>query len=70
MLKTIEAILAMLKEQEAALVEESGNRFKRDEDTIAAIKADATGFHTQVEAMLNNIRLAIRKLEGEEVANG
>lgn len=66
MLKTIEAILTMLREQEAALESEQAARIKRDDYLIESIKADSAAYCGLVETMLGNIRLAIIKLEGSE----
>jgi hypothetical protein len=66
MLKDTQAILAMLKEQEKALESEDDNRVKRDDSLIETIKQDAVAFHALLDVMLGNVRLAIRKIEGNQ----
>lgn len=71
MLKTVKALVEMLKGQEEALLGEQIARQNRDDAMIKAIQDDAVAFQTQMEAMLANTRIAIRKLEGtEEVTHG
>lgn len=70
MLKTIEAVIAMLKEQELCLNNERVNHRARTKAVIEALQEEDDAFAEQLRVMQDNARLAINKLEGTEVANG
>lgn len=68
MLKDAQAILAMLKGQVVVLEAEDRNRVTRDDKMIATIKEDAAIFHEQMEALIDNLTVAIKRIEGPEDA--
>lgn len=72
MLKTVGEILAMLREQEAALATASEERAQRDDAIVKVIRDEGGEFQEQLGIMASNVRLAIRKIEGttEEVTHG
>ena len=70
MLKTIEAVIAMLREQGLVLSNERENHRARTMAMIATLQEEEMAFSAQLGIMQENVALAIRKLEGEEVANG
>ena len=72
MLQTIQAILAMLKEQEEALVTAEVENTERDRAMVKLIQEEGNARTVQLSAMLGNVRLAIRKIEGGngEVTHG
>ena len=73
MLKTAEAVKAMLQEQIGALEAEAEARMKRDEAMIEAIKADGVAFQDPIMAMVHNLGVAIKMIDGTvtpEVTHG